>query len=148
MYGRSARTLGVTAVHRMLHPNQFEVSEAWIAFRLNSVPIKTEQDGDLICIALMDAASCFILGMELIPAGAADLSRVEALRLLESAQRHKQRYPRTLFIPREDAGDSLTQEAEQQNIDVIRVPEREVLIFIEEARQGFAERFEETSGDA
>jgi hypothetical protein len=24
--------------HRMLHPKQFEVNEAWIAFRLNNAP--------------------------------------------------------------------------------------------------------------
>ena len=126
----------------MLHPSRFEVNEAWIAFRLNSAPIKTEQDGDLNCIALMDAASCFILGMELIPASAADLTRAEVLQLLSSAQQHKQQLPTKLFIPSEDFSDSLTLEAEQQNIEVVRVPESEILVFIEEARQGFAERFD------
>lgn len=27
----------------MLHPNQFTVNEAWIAFQLNDQPIRTEQ---------------------------------------------------------------------------------------------------------
>jgi hypothetical protein len=45
----------------MLHPSQFKINEAWIAFRLNGAPIRTERDGDFNCIALMDAASCFIL---------------------------------------------------------------------------------------
>jgi hypothetical protein len=30
----------------MLHPQQFEVNEAWIAFRLNGMPVRTERDGD------------------------------------------------------------------------------------------------------
>jgi len=53
----------------MLEPNQIEVNEAWIAFRINSAPIRTEQDGDFDFIVLMDAASCFILGSELFPFG-------------------------------------------------------------------------------
>ena len=56
----------------MLHPHQFEVNEAWIAFRLNGTPVRTERDGDFNCIALMDAASCFILGLEFIPATSAE----------------------------------------------------------------------------
>ncbi|MCY1381805.1 hypothetical protein D9M69_697600 [compost metagenome] len=54
----------------MLHPNQFTVNEAWIAFRLNDAPIQTDADGAFNCLALMDAASCFILGTEFVPADA------------------------------------------------------------------------------
>ncbi len=127
----------------MLHPKHFEVNEAWIAFRLNNVPIRTERDGDFNCIALMDAASCFILGSELIPVTAAEPTRAQFRRILKNAQRHKQQLPRTLFIPREDVADLVTREAAQQNIDVVRVSESELLIFTGEARQAFAERFEE-----
>jgi len=127
----------------MLHPKQFEVNEAWIAFRLNNAPIRTERDGDFNCIALMDAASCFILASELIPVTAVDLTRDQCRRLLENAQRHKQQLPKTLFVPREDVADVLTGEATEQNIDVVRLSESELLIFIGEARQGFSERFEE-----
>ena len=45
----------------MLHPRQFQVSEAWIVFKLNDAPIRTEQDGDFDFVTLMDAASCFVL---------------------------------------------------------------------------------------
>jgi hypothetical protein len=38
----------------------------------------------------------------------------------------------------------VTLEATQQSIEVVRVPESELLIFIGEAREGFAERFEGT----
>ncbi len=126
----------------MLHPNQFEVNEAWIAFRLNNEPIRTERDGNFNCIALMDAASCFILSSELIPETVEEPSLDACRRLLKSAERHKQQLPKTLFIPRGDDADLLTSEAAQQNIDVVRVPESELFIFIEDARQGFAERFE------
>lgn len=127
----------------MLHPNQFEVNETWIAFRLNNAPIRTERDGDFNCIAVMDAASCFILGSESIPASAAEPTRAEFRRLLKDAKRHKQQLPRTLFVLREDVTDQVTLEATQQSIEVVRVPESELLIFIGEAREAFAEQFEE-----
>ena len=129
----------------MLHPKQFEVNEAWIAFRLNNAPIRTERDGDFNCIALMDAASCFILRSEFIPVTVAEPTRAQFRRMLKDAKRHKQQLPRTLFVPREDVADRVTPEATQQSIDVVRVPESELLLFIGEAREGFAERFEEPS---
>ena len=113
-------------------------------------PIRSELDGDFNCIALMDAASCFILGSELIPATAtgSTSNRVQFRRLLKNAKRHKNQLPKTLFVPRGDVADLLTGEVERQNIDVVQVAESELLIFIGEARQGFAERFEEDRGDA
>jgi hypothetical protein len=128
---------------RMLHPNQFEVNETWIAFRINNAPIRTEIDGDFNCIALMDAASCFILSSELIPVTAEESTQVDLRRLFEDAQRHKQQLPKTLFVPDEEVIDLLIREATRQNIDVVRVAESELLIFIREAREGFAEEFEE-----
>jgi hypothetical protein len=129
----------------MLHPEHFEVNETWIAFRINNAPIRTERDGDFNCIVLVDAASCFILGSEFIPATAVEPTQAAFHRLLTAAKRHKQQLPTTLFIPREDASDQVTLEAEQQGIEVVRVPESELHIFIREAREAFAERFEETS---
>ena len=126
----------------MLHPQQFDVNEAWIAFRLNGAPVRTERDGDFNCIALMDAASCFILGSQLIPITAAEPTRAQFRSLLKNAQSHKQQLPATLFIAREDTADLMTREATHQNIEVVRVPESELLVFIGEARQGFKERFE------
>ena len=132
----------------MLHPQQFEVNETWIAFRLNNAPVRTELDGDFNCIALMDAASCFILGTEFVPVTVAEPTQAQLRRLFKTAQRHKQQLPKTLLVPREDVADLMTREAAHQNIDVVRVPERELLIFIGEARQGFAERFGNLRGDA
>ena len=127
----------------MLHPKQFEVNEAWIAFRLNRAPIRTERDGDFNCIALMDAASCFLFGSEFIPVTAEEPTRVQVRRLLKKAKRHKDQLPKTLFVARGDAADLLTHEATRQNIEVVRIPENELLIFTREARDAFAEHFEE-----
>jgi hypothetical protein len=125
----------------VLHPNQFRVNEAWIAFKLNDVPIHTEADGDFDFIALMDAASCFILGSEPVPVSQVELTEMEARRLLKQGKAHRRQLPKTLFIPAIQPAEILALEAERQGITVIRVPEDQLLIFIGEARVGFRERF-------
>ena len=127
----------------MLHPKQFEVNEAWILFRVNNEPIRTERDGDFNCIALMDAASCCLLGSELIPVTAVEPTRAQFQRLLSNARRHKQQLPKTLFIPLEGVAELVAREAREKDIQVMRVSESELAIFLGEARQAFAERFEQ-----
>jgi hypothetical protein len=123
----------------MLHPNQFQVNEAWIAFQLNDAPICTEADGAFNCLALMDAASCFILATVFVPANVKALSKIEAKRLLKGGHAHKQEMPRTLFIPNGQSADELELEAKGQKVTVIRVPEDQLLVFIAEARESFKE---------
>jgi hypothetical protein len=125
----------------MLHPNQFEVNEAWLVFKLNELPIHTELEGDFNCIALMDAASCFILGNTFASVGEAEPSKTAVRRLLKEAKAHKQQLPKTLFIPRGQFNSVLPAEAERQGIAVVRVPEDQLLVFIGEARELFQEHF-------
>jgi len=125
----------------VLHPNQFHVNEAWIVFKLNDAPVRTYRDGDFNLIALMDAASCFILGFTTIRANAREPSKMEAKRLLKEGRAHKQQLPQTLFVPGDQLADLLTREAERQGIRVVRLPEDELSVFIDEARVSFRERF-------
>ncbi|MFO1468495.1 MAG: hypothetical protein U1F35_18975 [Steroidobacteraceae bacterium] len=126
----------------MLHPNQFKVNEAWIAFRLNDEPIVTDRDGSFHCMALMDAASCFLLGSELYPASMAELPGPGCKRLLMAGEAHKQQLPLTLFLAREQVWGELIREATRRKIEVVSVPESELLIFIGEARQSYAEHMQ------
>ena len=123
----------------MLHPSEFQVNDAWIVFRLNEAPISTEKDGDFNVIALMDAASCFILGTEFVSVTSSGPSEMEVKRLMKRGKSHKQRLPKTLYIPENQAADILCTEAERSDIAVIRVPEEQLLVFIGEAREGFKE---------
>jgi hypothetical protein len=125
----------------MLHPNQFQVNEAWIVFKLNDDPIHTELDGDLDFLALMDAASCFILSSVPVVAKAEEPNQIESRRLLREGRSHKKQLPRTLFIPTEQQAQSLVNEAERSGINVVRVEEYQLLVFIGEARESFRERF-------
>jgi hypothetical protein len=124
----------------VMHPNQFQVNEAWIVFKLNDAPILTESDGDFNFIALMDAASCFILSSAAVSASAAEPSKMEVKRLLEQGQAHKQALPKTLFIPTGQPARLLTAEAERQGITVVRIPADQLLPFIRDARKDFKER--------
>ena len=123
----------------MYEPSQFQVNEAWITFKLNDAPVSTNADGDFNVLALMDAASCFILGMEFVSVASPEPSQLESKRLLETGQSHKQQYPKTIYIPTNQAASILSTEAELQGITVVRVPESQLLVFISEARQGFQE---------
>ena len=125
----------------MLHPNQFHVNEAWIVFKLNDAPIQTELDGDFNFIALMDAASCFILTTVPVSTSVAEPSRMDARRLLKEARAHKQQLAKTLFIPGDQTANILAVEAERQGITVVRVPEHQLLLFVGDARVGFKEHF-------
>lgn len=121
----------------MLHPNQFQANEAWIAFTLNESPIQTEQDGSFNCVCLMDAASCFILANAMVPLKEAEPSQLEVRRLFKMAQAHKKGKPAKLFVPTGQFQISLAAEAKRQGIDVISTNERQLHIFIGEARDGF-----------
>lgn len=132
----------------MLHPNQFQVNEAWIAFRLNSAPVRTEKDGEFNCVALMDAASCFIFGMVMAPTERPELSKFEVRRLLKKGWDTKRQYPDTLFVPTGRFDNALPAEAERQGIVVVRVPESQLLVFTGEARQSFKDHFDAVGAGA
>lgn len=125
----------------VLHPDQFKVNEAWILFQLTDEPIHTERDGDFNFLALMDAASCLILGSATVAATQVEPTQLEAKRLLKEGQAHKKRWPKTLFVPTEQPAQFLMAEAERLGIDVVRIPAEQLLPFIGEAQQGFRERF-------
>lgn len=123
----------------MLHPNQFDVNETWIAFQLNDVPIITERDGDFNIIALMDAASCFILGMGYIKTNSLELSRQEAKQLLKTGYDHEKQYPKEIIIPNHMVADALDLELRAIGVNVRNEEEEMLEVFLGEARESFRE---------
>ena len=121
----------------MLHPNQFKANAAWIAFRLNDAPIVTKTDGDFNVIALMDAASCFILCSEFVPAASSEPSELESKRLIRGGQSRNKQLPKTLYISADQVADILSIEAQRNGIAVVRVAQEQLAVFIDEAREGF-----------
>lgn len=123
----------------MLEPSQFKVNEAWVAFQLNDSPICTEQDGNFNCVALMDAASGFILGTAFVSAGESEPSEFEVRRLFKSGWSHKRQHPVTLFTPKGQFQTTLPAEASRHGITVVSVHESELSAFTDDAREGFRE---------
>ena len=120
-----------------MHPNQFQVDEAWIVFKLNDEPLRTDRDGLFNIVCLMDAASCFILGNAFVEIDQAEPSTMEFADLLEKGWAHHQQLPTTLFVPIGQFPTDVPEEAERQGITVKRVKEGELIPFIREARQFF-----------
>jgi hypothetical protein len=89
----------------------------------------------------MDAASCFILGSVSVLAKQAEPAQLESKRLLEESKIHKNCWPKTLFIPKEQHADILVAEAENCGIEVIRVAEEQLLPIIGGAQESFREQF-------
>jgi hypothetical protein len=123
----------------VLHPNQFHVNDAWIAFQLNETPIRTEQDGSFNCFGLMDASSCYILGAELVSTADVEPSQLQVGRLLQAAWAEKRQFPKTLYLPTGQFRKAMIEEAARVGISVISVQEDELLAFIGEAREGYRE---------
>ncbi len=121
----------------MFDPSQFQVNEAWIAFKLNDAPVVTKADGDFNVLALMDAASCKILSTEFVRADLSEPSQLESKRLLNGGRTRKHQFSKKLFIPTNQTANFLKVEAERNKIVVVRVPEEQLLLFICEAREGF-----------
>lgn len=124
-----------------LHPSQFQINEAWIAFTLNEIPFMTRDEGDFNIFALMDAASCFLLAQEFVSAEESGPSMAHARGLFKTAEAHKNQLPKTLFIPADEPAWALYDEARRHGIEVVRVSTEELLPIIGEAREMFRERF-------
>jgi hypothetical protein len=122
-----------------LHPNQFVPNQAWIAFRLNDAPLHTERDGSFNIFALMDAASCFILGTEMVASDEPEPTQIQAKLLFKTGKAHHGQLPNTLFVPKHQFETILPAEAKRQGISVVSLPEKDLLVFIGEARESYTE---------
>ena len=125
----------------MLHPNQFSVNQAWLVFRLTEAPITTDLEGDFHCVALMDAASCFILSTTFTAVGDQEPSKSAVRRLFQDARAHKRQLPETLFVPDDQFVRIFPAEVKRLDIAIVRVPEAQLRVFIAEARESFKEHF-------
>ena len=129
----------------MTQSQQLAEDDAWILFQLSSYPILTESDGAFNCLALMDAASCFIFGTELVAVDAIQLSQFQSRRMLMSARSRANKYPEMLMLPKRLAADTFTQEALRQGIKIERVLSKRLISYISEAKVGFRQYQESSS---
>lgn len=110
-------------------------------FRLNSAPIRTRQEGDFDCFAVMDAATLLIHSMEMVPAASAGPTRAETGALLAKACGAAGRFPTKLLVCSGDSTVEAAIEAQQRGILVEQVPSRRIGRLTLEAREAFAAQF-------
>ncbi len=124
----------------MRHPRDYTVNEAWIVFRLNDAPIRTEQDGDFHVVCLMDAASCFVLGNEFFATGTTEVPALVAEGLIKTGRAAANVLPRKLLLSSALGTEQFARQAERLGIEVERVPDKELTAFLSEVRKGFREQ--------
>ncbi len=125
----------------MFNPENYAVNEAWIAFQLNTAPIKTVEDGDFNFVALMDATSRFMLSTTMLPVATTDLLLMQAKKMLNDARAHKEEQPLTLILSDDCLYQNLVKEAERRKIAILRVPRVQLDQFLAEEREIFDEEF-------
>src|SRR5262249_48344158 len=92
---------GVAAVK--LTPAQFQVNEAWIVTRLDSMLFVKEEPVDIY--VLVDAASTYVLE-QVVYLGDVP-SRQEFKALFKRARKKSKGWPAKLYIPKEDPGEDV-----------------------------------------
>ena len=75
------------------------------------------------------------------PIGEAEPSKMAIRRLFKEAKAHKQKLPKKVFVPDDQFIRIVPDEAKRLKIAIARVPEKELLVFVGEARESFQEHF-------
>jgi len=116
------------------------VDEAWVIFRLSTAPISTFEDGDFHCIALMDMASGFLIGMQMVPLGTKDELGAAVAELLEDA-RNRGLAASALVMPQSAFSEVVAEHAAAKGMLVGQAMDEELDRVLAEPREAFAERF-------
>lgn len=121
-----------------IDPHNFSPNAAWLLFKLNDAPVRTEADGDFNVLAIMDVATGLILGMEFIDSLAAEPSEFEARNLLASAESQAGRKPQRLFVNSEEKMAQIIAAANVMGLEVVPEAASSLSPLTQEAREGFA----------
>lgn len=125
----------------MLHPNQFQVNEVWIAVKANKKPIELTE-GSFNTFTVMDAASTFVIGHAIVPSNEESPPKDTVVSIFRKAWEQKQAWPKKLIIP-----DSHTDKntfkivAEERGIAVENAPIQMLLPIIQPMQESFTESF-------
>jgi hypothetical protein len=119
---------------------QSRVDDAWVIFRLSTAPISTAQDGDFHCVALMDMASGFLIGMQMVPLGTEDELGAAAPALLKDA-RSRGLAALALVMPDSALSVTVVEHAAAMGMIAGKATDAELDRALTEPREAFAERF-------
>jgi hypothetical protein len=121
-----------------INPQEYDRNEAWLLFRLNDAPVRTESDGDFNVMAIMDVGTGLILGMEFVGVLTEELSEFESRKLLASAESEAGGRPQRLLVDSEQKVAQLIGAASAMGLEVIPESGSNLNPVTQEAREGFA----------
>lgn len=122
----------------MLTPSQFSENEAWLAFVATTKPIQTEIDGDFNLMVLVDAATGVICNIVLFSVDLIEPSQNDASKLFELARARQGRLPSMLVLPGDLYSVSIPAVAAKLGVDVVRIPEDQLVAFTNPVREAFS----------
>jgi len=93
--------------------------------------------------ALMDAASFYILCTEFVKIDSLEPLETESKRLLKNGYSQKEEYPKMIFIPTNQSASIFSKEAELLDIVIVRIPEQELHVYVDDARNALREHLNE-----
>lgn len=122
-----------------MHPDQFEVNEAWIVFKMFDEPLPVKNLGECEGIGLMDAGSTCVLNFQILPVGS-DFSEIEARGFFQKLKVPVPlRPPRRIFISSDVLTERLKIEAGRLGAAVSSVDAQDL--------EGIVGRIKESMGD-
>jgi hypothetical protein len=111
------------------------VNEAWILFWLTDSPIHTEKDGDFNIVALIDVASCYILGNDIVTE--TDGLQPHIKSLLKQAHDQVHCLPQQLIVQDNMVSPQLEQEMETLKLTMESATRGQIWPIVGEAVQAF-----------
>ena len=122
----------------MLQPSDFEVNEAWIAFRANDSFLYVKDEPYDVYV-LMDAASTYLLGQALSRTvdESPDVKEIEAL--FRTAWSAKRQWAKKLLVPEGSLAEEVFKnQAEKSGLAFITMPLSELRPLVGPVKESFA----------
>ena len=131
-----------------MQPDQFQVNQTWLAYRINVAPMQVE--GKAIDLyVLQDAASMFLFGNAFAPHGADGPAIEDVQKLLESARRKRNEWPTELVLPgKHGPANSFIQVAKREGVFVRTVPESHMSFYIKDTQEAYEQFLSRGDSDA
>lgn len=125
----------------MLEPSDFEVNEAWIAFRVNDSFLLVNNEPYDVYI-LMDAASTYVFGHVLSKTVDGSPNERDVAALLREAWSAKHQWAKQLIVPEGSLAEGVFRnQAEKNGLAFSAVPLTELLAIVAPVKESFSADF-------
>lgn len=124
---------------KTLEPQDFEVNQCWLAFRVNQFPIRTPE-GEHDIYVLQDAGSMYIFGTCFAEHDAESPPESDVEALLQKAWKAREEWPDEIIVPGKfSKRNAFARAASQFGIAIRAVPEAQLSMYIKDVQTSFEE---------